>query len=603
MATIQPNPQARITISHSGTNFTLDFIEATIRRIENGIDNATILLVDSNSDVYANKVSPGDNIQIEEKDASDTSWNKVLGSPTYPGCARAVEPQISNDGNMLRLEVDGSGYGMFMTSCIQEYGTESSHSTLDTIKQILENGTYGILPAYVNQILGSGSSGYNYAYDIETIPGTINYILFPYKPSNKSVDDLCDLVTAIKDGGAGPSWRFDPTHGFLLKTIGSVNAKWPQYFGGSQTASTLEEGKNFSEFQFQQLNSEANFVLYYGILRKPARDYWTELANPTTIWATNNMTITGEPTVKKVGAYSLKCDNTAAGAWARFPSLGGAGWDFTKIGTEQNIPTFNFWNYVDSMPGGQSAFIGLYTDGSKYYYHNVQGDPVDTWVHHSLTVGPFYRPEDWSVQGSPDWSNINYILIYHALALFDTITIWDDMHFEGLICRVARQKYPSEGGTLGNASNPLKIKVITDNIGKDDSMVQSNDTGTIARMTYMELLKAQTSPIIGTFVCPILPTLLPGELVHVHAKKTVTGDFSIDWDFRVTKVSHRLNKAAFLTSVEVTDDVTNSHPRSRLGDINKILASVRPEYQDRQATSIKASNIDLNIARLEVHYP
>jgi hypothetical protein len=78
----------------------------------------------------------------------------------------------------------------------------------------------------------------------------------------------------------------------------------------------------------------------------------------------------------------------------------------------------------------------------------------------------------------------------------------------------------------------MKIKVITDNIAKDDSLVASDDTGVMARMAYAELLRAQTTPMTGTFTTPIAPDALAGQLIHVHAKKKSDGTFAIDKNFK-----------------------------------------------------------------------
>jgi len=151
------------------------------------------------------------------------------------------------------------------------------------------------------------------------------------------------------------------------------------------------------------------------------------------------------------------------------------------------------------------------------------------------------------------------------------------------------------------------MKVVTDNIGKDDTCQSgtpgTTDVGTIARLAYAELLRCQTTPIVGTFTTPIIPTALPGQLVHVHAKKKKDGSFNIDSNFRITAVIHSMTNQGFLTRFDVTDDVTNSHPRSRFGDINKVLAAARPEFQDRQASSIKMPELDITQTVLEEDYP
>jgi len=48
----------------------------------------------------------------------------------------------------------------------------------------------------------------------------------------------------------------------------------------------------------------------------------------------------------------------------------------------------------------------------------------------------------------------------------------------------------------------------------------------------------------------------------------------------------------------VTDDVKNAHTRASWTDYHKLKEAERPEFQDRQATSIKMREIDITIPKL-----
>lgn len=597
---VQSQPEAKIVITHSGTDYTFQnegYTQIVVRRNENGFDTATVYFEDTAAKNWQAKIDKGDAIAIYQKDRSNSSWVTLL-----KGMVRLVAPFLPND--LLRLECDGAGYGFGETVCGEEYGVESSNSSLDTIKEILTDATYGVVPKWVNKILGSGtSSGYSYdSTNVETITGAIKYVAFPYKPNHKVVGDLCDLVTAIKAGSAGPHWIVDTDDNFRLKTIGSTgDASWTKYYGGSQAEATLEQGKHLVNFTFQQLAPEANYILYYGILRKPAADYLTEgdTTHLQNIWGTaNNLNIASEGSIVKVGSTSLKTYGQVTAGQAFYPSTKDAGWDFTQIGSEKNPPTFEYYNYIGATWGGQTTFIALCDDGSNYFYKDFQNDTTGRWNKHSRIIGPYYRKGvDWDVQGSPSWTDIDYILIYHALAGSAICTeYWDDMHFEGLICRGAKD-------STQITSEKLKTKVIIDDVGKDDSMTQTDDSGTIARLAYVELLRRSSSPLIGSVTVPIIPDLLPGQFLHTHAKKKSDGSFRIDKDMRVTRAVHNISMNGFTTNIRITDDLTNSHPRSAFNDMNKVLSDMRPEWQDRQATNIKAGSVDLTVAILETDYP
>ena len=130
-------------------------------------------------------------------------------------------------------------------------------------------------------------------------------------------------------------------------------------------------------------------------------------------------------------------------------------------------------------------------------------------------------------------------------------------------------------------------------IGKDDTLfsgtIGTTDTGLMAQMAKSELLKLASTPINGIFSTPMTPKTLPGQMFYIGGS-----------DWRITKLTHEL--ATLRTSFAVTNDVLNSHVRLRYEDKNKQQAAIRPEWQDRQASSIKSGNLDFRIEPLEEAY-
>jgi hypothetical protein len=597
MVSYDHNPQVKLTVTTSGTAYEIDGLESgKIIRNENGFDIADFIVQDAigvdASRYYPSKIAGGSLVKCEMKDASESSWTTV-----FSGIIRFVYVRMSDQGWSLELKCDGAGYGFVETVCREEYGTESRNPSLDTIKAILTNGTKGVIPKFVNGILGSGSSGYSYNYDnVDDIAGSMLYVYFPFKPCDKTVGDLCDLVQAIKGVNPGPHWIVDTDSKFRLKTIGVDQTGWTGYYGGNQAAATLEQGIDLASYSFEDLASEANYVLYYGVLRKPAFDYLTE--GHANLWHDpgDYINITDESTIVKVGTYSLKVSTTQTRD-TYYPNGGAAGWDFTKIGSKKNPPTFNFWARIEDVPT-LSVQMGLYTDGSNYFKKTIfnSSSAADTWYWHSLRIGDDYGYVDWDHYGSPSWSNINFIDIWHVEGA--CVTYWDDMHFEGLICRAAKN-------STKITSDKLKTKIIIDNVGKDDSMTLGDDTGTMARLVYSELLRCQTTPLVGEIRVPCLKTLLPGQLLHIHAKRSqvASGTFNVDKDMRATRHEIDFDKVnGFQSRIGVTSDVTNSYPRMAWTDMNKIYAATRPEFQDRQATTIKTGILDLDVPILEKDY-
>lgn len=608
MPTYMKAPIKQVTITHSGTDYTFtDVATVNVTRRENAFDIATIRLTDYQGDKYSAKVSGGDAVQIDVKDRSDASWTTVL-----TGITKVCLPDLPPD--MLTVKCDGAGYGLGMTSCAKDYGTQSENPTLDTLKEIGED----IVDNYVNKILGSAtSSGYSYTKEIEDIAGTMRYFYFPYKPCDKGLNDVCDVLQAIKGASAGPHWIVTTASKLIVSTVGShhaaaVSAGWTNYYGGSQLDATLEQGKDFTNFRFQELDEEANYVVYYGTLKKPATEIWTE--NNSSLWGYtaggSGHGIYDDGVYSRVGSYSLKCvtddSSPSAAIYVYYPSAKNAAWDMEKWGGRYSFPKINF--YLRRHADIDNFLLELCNDGTNYFSYDLGGSlgTALKWYWFSLPIGPYALEHTMGDEvqmlewGSGDWSAIDYVQFVFGSST-DNKDAWiDDLFFSGKVVRVASNsnRYPP---TL--ATGHVKMKTITDDVGKDDSGKAADDSGTIARLAYVELLRSQTTPIVGTFTIRMLKDLLPGQLLHVHAKKTSSGSFRIDKDMRVTKLIHSISEAGFYTQVYVTDDVINSHARSPYNELNKLLGDVRPEFQDRQATSIKMRDIDITIPRLEKDYP
>jgi hypothetical protein len=596
LVTYMVNPSVQFIVG--AEDLSAKFDSADIIRIENGFDTATVTMSDVASTKYPASVAAGKTITLGVKAASDGAYTTVLN-----GLIRFCTPILSKLGEYLILKCDGTGYGFGESACNQQYGTESTHSTLDTIAEILNDPNYGVIPKHVNMILGSGASGYAYDFaNIDAIAGegVIPFYQSPFKPCLAVVNDLCDLVSAqTADANNGPHWIVDTDGNFRLKQLKATQAGWTRYYGNSQANSLLVQGVDFEDYGFEHADSEANYVLFYGVLRKPAQDYWTD--GHAALWGHNaNMNqLSDDAVLFKVGANSLRLYNAGgADGQAYWPSGLTAAWDFTKIGSEQNPPAFNFYNYYDTGTG--NIMIGLYTDGSNYYYKFIPDTDKGKWIYYSKRVGPYYRPGiDWDMQGAPSWSNINYVLVWHPLTLM--VSNWDDMHFEGLICRAAR-----DATLIG--TDKLKLKSIIDSVGKDDTMksgtLGTSDIGTMGQLVHSELRRARTKPLTGTVTVPMIKDALPGQTFHIHAKTQASGvAWSIDKDMRAITIKHTIRTSGLWTQLTLTDDFLNSRPRQPYAQLNSLLAAVRPEYQDRQATNIKAASVDIRVPILLENYP
>jgi hypothetical protein len=578
-------------------------VSATVTRLENGFDTATVTIEDEKSKNWTYPVTRGASVKLEVKDASETAYTTLL-----EGIIRQVGPQFSTEGELTVLKCDGAGYGLAETFCAQEYGTQSRNPTLDTMAEILTDANYGIVPKWVNKIRGTATdSGYAYTTTyVETITGTIGYIYFPYKPCNKSLGDLCDIINAIKAGTASAHWIVTPIADLRVKLIGASQVGWPKYYGGEIVAeATLEQGSDFADLNLQQLDIEANYVVYYGSFRRPCNgDSWTE--NSSSLWGKDaTITISDEGGVKKVGSYSIKLTDSGAGGDAWVPAAHSSNMNISAISQPDLIPTVNFYALKHGIPSLSVVLPTGATDANAYYYL-FQGDLTnsDEWYNISLPIGPYYTLAQtkqnfrWSVQGAGySWTDIDAIHIGITMDSGTDYVLIDGLHIGNVpIIRIAKN-------STNITANKLKAKLITDDTGKDDTLNTTVD-GVMAQLAYNELLRCQTTPIVGSVTVPMIKDLLPGQLLHIHAKKKSGGTFTVDKDMRVSQVIQVIDpKQGFLSQVSVTDDLTNSHPRQAFTDLNKVMADMRPEFQDRQATAIKAGQVNINCAVFEKDYP
>lgn len=498
--------------------------------------------------------------------------------------------------------------------------TDGSHS--DWLRRLTRKvdyagtgGPHGILPAWVNSVLGDTAkpSGYTYTSSVNAITGDIKYICFPYKPANRCIDDLCDLATAIRQGVAyhpdhcGPQWIVDTNNVLRMKLINGTQTAWTKYYGDSVAAATLVQGVDFTSTEFQNLDPEGNCVLYYGNWRRPSNgDSWTE--SSIVDWgceATNTLSL--DATNHKVGNNSVKSNNNdnifqECSAWTPLNREGG--FDFSWC-TEFSTPTINFW----ARRSGACALFYLFLhtctggvpDGSYWTDLTASMAAANTWYHFSFPVGPYYNVQEspsfaWTVDGTPNWAAIDDVY-FHAHCGQNVYMNIDGLHFGGApILRVAKN-------STSIAACKLRTRIIVDDVGKDDSLKATDDSGLMAQLAYAELLRLQTSPKVGTLITPMIKDLLPGQWLHLHALAKPNGTFAVDGDMRTPEFHQVITPQGFLSSISVTNDLTNTHTRKKYDDMNQIFAAIRPEFQDRQAASMKAGTVDIRVLKLEKDYP
>ena len=592
--------QPKFKLTLGATVYEREMLEyAKVIRNENGFDIATLQLTDTT--IFPGTVTTGTAVKLEVTDEGDA----YPTNPMFKGIVRFPIIDISGKKKGLTLSCLGAGYGLGQMLVGYEYGTQSLNPALNTITTILTDATHGIIPRYVDRVLEAGAegdSGFNYdTTDIDTINDAINYIDFPYKPAKDAVNDLVDLVTALKAGSAGPHWIVTTDDHFRLKLLTSTQAgEWTKYYGDSQANATLTYGQDYTSFNFEQVGAEAQYILYYGKWRRPSNgDVWTE--DSVSMWGEDGdphaFTLSASNAFHIVGAKSLRVvssDDLTSGS-VYVPSTQDAALDLEAASLPGTyIPRLEF--YALRSAGITFLTVDIWEDLTpKFFAHDILPDLVaaDTWYHFSLPVGPYYDTLDetrdfvWEdFATGPDWDNINFIAFTLNLDTGQYFHV-DGFHIGNV--PISRAAYNSD-------ITPYSMKLIVDDVGKDDTLKAgvANATGLMAQLAYAELLRSQKTCYMGSAVCGMLPEALPGQWFYLQE------------DMRATKIVHEIKMAkdtyGFSSTLFLTDDLTNGKTRMRYEDLNKVYAGIRPEWQDRQASNIKAGNVDWRVTRIAVDY-
>jgi hypothetical protein len=606
-------------------------ISAYVTRIEvwkreNAVDNAVITLADTDWDIFKNKAAYDDDIALylNYQEVSDPLGASDLCCYGY---IQDLMPFESTAGQILNVPIKSVGQCLTDLLCGQQYGSESENSGLDTVAEIFQDNTDGLIDEWIN----SNNLGSGYTLDATLIEDVkvgsdIRYLYFSYPPVKHCIDTLIDYWQAIRGESAGAHYIIKTeetagpayTHYFMLTEVGdhasspNVAAKWPTYWNTNQANSTLVVGTDQIMQSFVQQRPEANYVFYHGkFLYPPDGDIFTH--NAAASWGSSgggdkvfeNDTDAGDWIV---GEDSIHLGGALAGSTyiCYYPSGQNLGLDLTKIGGLYNPATLNFYGKLGyaSLPAWTRA--NLWTSAGNLWYADILGNiGIDRFIRMTLPVAN-YSPEafpkfdGWHKTGNPAWNNINAIEFEFNPTLVGGGQV--DIHIDGLTLagHVIR-------GAKRAGQTRYKHKRITDDLAKDDLLKSgtpgTTDLGTLGRLAKAELYRAAATPVTGIIQIPAKPTILAGQFAHIHACKDSSGSYTIDRDMRVLTHHLILGQEGFLSELAVTDDCINSRPNgSFMSQYNLMLRSVNPEAQNRQISSIKSREIDITQTILEESY-
>lgn len=607
-------PQVNVKVDLGSPAYSVIGRSATSVKITDTENGFSVGSVDFHKPVgtLLSKILKNSTIKVYVKSGSESSWPV---RPMFSGKIRFLKKGFdASGGTMITAKCDGVGYGFaeMLVGC--EYGYQSVNKTVQTIKEIMTDAGIGIVPAWVQKILNGVASGYSYdTTKMDDVTGNIPFLYFPFKPASKALNDALDMVQAIKGTNPGPHWKVNTDNKFLLTTVGSHSADaisegWPTYVGGDVAKATLIEGRDFRNYVIDDQTEAANYILYESKFQWPGNGDLTE-SSVIGDWEGIQCTPYLATSDYKIGTHSLKAVFTTAAVGqpyhqVNYSRLTPLHLDLTKAGGIYSIPSLSFWAMRHGTNTGLLE-VGLATDDpiTTAWFGQVDWNTLvpkeDIWYFIELPVGPYWSTptatgsfSGWTF-GAGNWADINWI--YFKWWIDDNVggfTFLDGIRFNGYVLRGA---YNS---TLISSSQ-AKMRVVSDKYAKGDTLIASDDSGTIAMFAKAELLRQMQTNRATTVSTRLLREAQAGQLLRLYARP-IGGVYEVNGvDFRASKLVHEITDKVLMTTFNLTDDVTNAMSRSAFDSVNAVIASYRPEFQDRQATGTKMRDIDITQTLLE----
>jgi hypothetical protein len=174
-----------------------------VKRRENALNTASFSVGDAENAVWTALADVGTQLQIY------VDYKSVNDPPTtyvFNGYLDEAMPSVSSNGAVTVFKSTGIGRSLTWMTCGEEYGVESRLPALDTLLEIIDNATDGIVPAWVEKILGTATvSGHTlgsttYVADIKDAANPIQYLYYPFKSALSCLNDLMDVA----------SWMWSP---------------------------------------------------------------------------------------------------------------------------------------------------------------------------------------------------------------------------------------------------------------------------------------------------------------------------------------------------------------------------------------------------------
>ena len=427
---------------------------------------------------------------IQSNGANDPIWRTYTLLDPYPNTnynpAINASPPEGNDVYIdissvipywnsdlkIKLEISQIGGsaigGVSIALMYLEYQFEDTSGK--TVRELLvgENGTIGIIPKYVNKILGTTvSSGYdeiNTDYvvkdDVDDEDLLIPFIKFPYEDALTSIQDIIKYGSALKflQNSAGYHWKVDtdgnllvaPTTNHTVAGIDGahlVSSKWVL----SPYATPIKVKQEMITQDFKESIPLANYVLVAGKYHYPLNDnicrglgidLW-QTDGGVGMWGTRDVVLIPSDIASNSPCLEFQCvyDTLPAVVKNIYAYPLPIGLDLTQLMGMNTVPTMSFWIKIGG--GVTSLALRLYPEDpdnlghplfSGFYSILIEGvELINTWVFVEIPLpNTAFQKEygNWNVATdsifgltapSIDWqymNNVKFFAIYYNAGSF-----------------------------------------------------------------------------------------------------------------------------------------------------------------------------------------
>lgn len=570
----QEKPEQQVFINE--VELTKDCVSTVVTRRENAIDDALLIANDEFGKTFLANAKLNDTVTIkyryEDAPAPENEWETV-----FVGKITKLNPTLNMGGEICAVQCIAD------SSALKEMRVKdiyNGYNLRDLIVHMVNN--------YVEKIFGGVSSGWSFNTDyVWGTPVTINRMHFPIEPAFDSMKDLINLTAALRYPLSGVHWIVLPDGKLCLAPVGDHNVEgaegcnvedvWATY---AMDDPLLVVNKMILQ-DFTTETSEANYIIVAGVWEYPENELWTEDVD---YWSCSAGSLSEDAEDKKQGNLSIVYEVNGVGD-CHCPIEG------EHLNLEQlmyNAPvSVNFWIKRTNLSGGLSR-VRLCTNELDYFYRDLPEGTAD-WEYLNFD-------DNWNIVGEPSWDNINHI--YFTVSGTNAQVKIDGLCLRGTIGRVA---YNS---TL-IAEDRCKMKFIKNSLAKTQ-FLDDTDTDELPLKALQELLRNMKSLMSGKIIIPLKSNIKAGQLIHVHAKYSVTehglGYFKINQDMRIVEVQHNFTTAGATTILTLVDDLMNSISIGPVDAYNAILDAVDPDFQTDDLKTLKVQDITAMLLLLTKDY-